>query len=174
MVHTACTARNTGDSASVLSILRYLLSLPSVPLDDRDGAGQTPLHYAACFPDGAAAVEMSRALLGKGADPGATRGTDGFTPLHLAAMLGRAEVISFFLTGFQCRSTNGSSSSNINSNNRNNNGSTAAKNNNDIIIINNNNSSSSSSRNINSNKFKNLPSALFLACETFVSLGRLP
>ncbi len=64
----------------------------SAPIHDPDSTGQTPLHYAVCYPDPAAAAGLTQALLSAGCDPDTRRRTDGFAPLHLAAMMGRVEV----------------------------------------------------------------------------------
>ena len=48
VLHTACSARNTGDAQLVGNIVKYLMEQKDAPLNELDSIGQTPLHYAVC------------------------------------------------------------------------------------------------------------------------------
>lgn len=63
-------------------------------MEDPDAIGQTPLHYAVCH---RFALELTKVLLDRDANPNPVRKSDGWTPLHLAAMFGKVEVIQLLL-----------------------------------------------------------------------------
>ena len=60
------------------------------PINDRDGYGQTALHYAVCHHD---AVPLVSILAECGAQLDPDRQGDGWTPLHLAAMFDKIAVV---------------------------------------------------------------------------------
>lgn len=71
------------DAAAVGNVgaVRTLLSTDRASVDDRGPDGYTALHFAACFGQ----LEMSRLLLGRGADPNAVALNETReTPLHSA------------------------------------------------------------------------------------------
>ena len=68
-------------------VVRYLLSLPFVAVDEKDARGQTALHIAAIYGH----MDVVAALLESGADP-ISSADDGETPLH-AALYGKRDSI---------------------------------------------------------------------------------
>ena len=68
-------------------VVRYLLSLPFVSVDEKDARGQTALHIATIYGH----MDVVAALLESGADP-ISSADDGETPLH-AALYGKRDSI---------------------------------------------------------------------------------
>ena len=60
------------------------------PINDRDGYGQTALHYAVCHQN---ALPLVTILTESGAQLDPDRQGDGWTPLHLAAMFNKLDVV---------------------------------------------------------------------------------
>lgn len=75
------------EEAARLAILRLLAERDHSQLDADPNGNMTPLHFAACFPNGKA-VEY---LLKQGADPEAP--AVGSRPLHFAAIFGNSAVV---------------------------------------------------------------------------------
>jgi ankyrin repeat protein len=77
-----------------LKRVTLLISQDPSLINQKDGKGYSPLHYAA----GGGGEDIARYLLSMGANPN-IQDNEGMTPLHIAAGRGSTEVVKLLLEG---------------------------------------------------------------------------
>jgi ankyrin repeat protein len=75
------------------NVVRFLVDLPRINVDERGTDGATPFHVCACNGE----LSMARLLLQHGAGIDA-QDWNGWTPLYCAALNGTVELVRFLLT----------------------------------------------------------------------------